>query len=399
MMATLIYIDAKGERSVYDTAAEAAKVRLPERRALLLPPLNRAEGLIWLHAVLEQRKVPVLFDPKMAVIASRVEKLRIGEEDGVLPADAFALFFTSGTTGVPTGVCKTRENIESEVDALAAVFGPMGFERVILTVPFLHIYGFLNGAMLPERLGCETLLKEEFWPQELLTLHEGKKTLVVTTPVFIKSLLRLRRDEPLEHLVFLSSTGLLLESEVEAFEAKYTTTLFQLLGSTETGGVALKRGSTPRWEPLPGVQVTQDEEGGMIVDSPFVGTYRLEERFEILPRPFAMSDIIELLPDGFRLAGRRNELLKIAGKRIAVTELEHLLETGLPVREVLIRIVRDSSRLKDERLSIEVVADVKPDPAEITALLARHYPGIHFAFDIVCVDAVEKNAMGKKVRK
>jgi len=399
MMATLIYIDAKGERSVYDTAAEAAKVRLPERRALLLPPLNRAEGLIWLHAALEQRKVPVLFDPKMAVIASRVEKLRIGEEDGVLPADAFALFFTSGTTGVPTGVCKTRENIESEVDALAAVFGPMGFERVILTVPFLHIYGFLNGAMLPERLGCETLLKEEFWPQELLTLHEGKKTLVVTTPVFIKSLLRLRRDEPLEHLVFLSSTGLLLESEVEAFEAKYTTTLFQLLGSTETGGVALKRGSTPRWEPLPGVQVTQDEEGGMIVDSPFVGTYRLEERFEILPSPFAMSDIIELLPDGFRLAGRRNELLKIAGKRIAVTELEHLLETGLPVREVLIRIVRDSSRLKDERLSIEVVADVKPDPAEITALLARHYPGIHFAFDIVCVDAVEKNAMGKKVRK
>jgi len=399
MMATLLYIDAKGERSVYDTAAEAAKVRLPERRALLLPPLNRAEGLIWLHAALEQRKVPVLFDPKMAVIASRVEKLRIGGEDGVLPADAFALFFTSGTTGVPTGVCKTRENIESEVDALAAVFGPMGFERVILTVPFLHIYGFLNGAMLPERLGCETLLKEEFWPQELLTLHEGKKTLVVTTPVFIKSLLRLRRDEPLEHLVFLSSTGLLLESEVEAFEAKYTTTLFQLLGSTETGGVALKRGSTPRWEPLPGVQVTQDEEGGMIVDSPFVGTYRLEERFEILPSPFAMSDIIELLPDGFRLAGRRNELLKIAGKRIAVTELEHLLETGLPVREVLIRIVRDSSRLKDERLSIEVVADVKPDPAEITALLARHYPGIHFAFDIVCVDAVEKNAMGKKVRK
>lgn len=400
----IIYIDRKGERHTHSLEALKSALQIRAKKEATFEADEKPKLFALLHKAVETGSVPVLFDPKMEVIAQKVESLGIGsyDEEGsgsVLPEEAYALFFTSGTTGAPTGALKSRENIESELDELAGLFGKEGYERVIVTVPFIHIYGFLSGVMLPVRLGCEVLFKEEYWPQELLGLHEGKKSLVVTSPVYIKSLLKLRREEDLGNVTFLSSTGLLLEEEVEAFEKKYNTRLIQLFGSTETGGIAIKRGATPWWTPLADVEVSHDSDGVMAVSSPHLSVYLLEDGLRPMPHPFTTSDIIETEGGRFRLAGRLSEIIKISGKRIAIPEIEHLIEKHLDVKEALIRLERDSSRLKDERLIIEVVSNTKPEAADVTALLKRYYPTINFEFDLRRVENIAKNAMGKKVRR
>ncbi|MGB6018062.1 MAG: AMP-binding protein, partial [Sulfurimonadaceae bacterium] len=215
----IIHIDNAGIRNDTTLAEIQEKQELLARHEATFAAHTKPELFGLLHKAIEQGVTPVLFDSKIDTIAQRVKELGIGhfdevKENSVLPISAYALFFTSGTTGVPTGAIKNRENIEGELDALQALFAPEEFERVIVTVPFIHIYGFLSGLMLPKRLGCEVLLKEEYYPQELMALHEHKKSLVVTSPVYIKALLRLKREQDLSNVVFLSSTGLLVEEEV-----------------------------------------------------------------------------------------------------------------------------------------------------------------------------------------
>lgn len=400
----IIHIDNAGIRN--DTTLEAIQLKqeiLATHEATFSAP-TKPELFALLHKAVEQGVTPVLFDGKIETIAARVKELGIGpfdvaNESAALPTSAYALFFTSGTTGVPTGAIKNRENIKGEVDAQVALFESYAFERVIVTVPFIHIYGFLSGLMLPRRLGCELLLKEEYYPQELTLLHEHKKTLVVTSPVYIKALLRLKREHDLNNVVFLSSTGLLGEDEVECFEKQYNTSLIQLFGSTETGGVAIKRGVDPYWEPLQGVSVTKNFESRMVVDSPYLSTHLLEEKITLMKRPYTTTDIIELDGKKFKLLGRANEIIKVSGKRISIVELENIIETGLGVGDTLITIKKDSDRLKDESLEIKIAGRKMPSEQDVKELLKSHYPEINISFELVSVKMIEKNNMGKKVRR
>ncbi len=400
----IIYINNQGERKNYLLSQLKDDISLLEKDAATFDAPDKPTLFSMLHKAIDTGVTPILFDHKMKIIADRVAALGITAHDqdassSSLPRDAYAVFFTSGTTGVPTGAIKREQNIQGELDALAKLFKEEAFERVIVTVPFVHIYGFLSGVMLPQRLGCEVLFKEEYWPQDLLKLHEDKKTLVVTTPVYLKSLLRLRRDHDLSNVLFLSSTGLLLEDEIQQFQDKYNSRIYQLFGSTETGGIAVKKGTQTLWEPLEGVHISQNHEGVMIVNSPYLSTHLFEENVFLMPRPYMTTDIIERKGNTFKLLGRLNDIIKISGKRISILELEALLEKHLSVKEALIRIVHDSKRLKDEALHIDLVCKTKVEKDDISALLKEHYPDINFDFELETVDEIVKNSMGKKVRK
>ncbi|MEE8588810.1 MAG: AMP-binding protein [Sulfurimonadaceae bacterium] len=400
----IIHIDNAGIRndSTLSEIQEKQEILATEEATFSAHTKPELFGL--LHKAIELGVTPVLFDSKIDTIAQRVKELGIGSYDkksevSALPSSAYALFFTSGTTGVPTGAIKNRENVEGELDALQALFAPENFERVVVTVPFIHIYGFLAGLMLPSRLGCEILLKEEYYPQELMTLHEHKKTLVVTSPVYIKALLRLKRDHDLNNVTFLSSTGLLVEEEVERFEKQYNTKLLQLFGSTETGGVAIKRGLNPYWEPLKGVSVTKNHESRMVVDSPYLSSHLFEEKITLMKRPYTTTDIIELEGKKFKLLGRANEIIKVSGKRISIVELENIIENGFGVADALISIKKDNTKLKDESLEIKIAGRKMPSESEVKELFKSHYPEINFSFELSNVKSIEKNNMGKKVRR
>jgi len=400
----IIYIDPQGERNEQRLSTLKALKTLVHKDAATFDAADKPTLFALLHKAVDMGVTPVLFDKKMQMITQRVAQLGIKPFDvestpSSLPQEAYALFFTSGTTGVPTGAIKSESNIQKELDALEKLLQREEFKRVIVTVPFIHIYGFLSGVMLPVRLGCEVLFKEEYWPQDLLKLHEGKKTLVVTTPVYIKSLLRLRREHDLSNVVFLSSTGLLLAEEVKQFEAKYHTRIFQLFGSTETGGIAIKYGTDEFWKPLTDVHVTRNADGVMQVASPYLSEYLLEETLRVLPHPFTTTDLIDLGQKGFKLQGRLSEIVKISGKRISIVELETLLEKQLKVQEALVKIVQDSARLKDEALQIKLVSKVKVNKADVLALFKTYYPEVNFDFDVETVAQISKNALGKKVRR
>jgi acyl-coenzyme A synthetase/AMP-(fatty) acid ligase len=175
--------------------------------------------------------------------------------------------------------------------------------------------------------------------------------------------------------------------------------LIQLFGSTETGGIAIKRGVNPYWEPLKGVSVTKNHESRMVVDSPYLSSHLFEEKITLMKRPYTTTDIIELEDKKFKLLGRVNEIIKISGKRISIVELENIIENGFGVVDTLITIKSDNTKLKDESLEIKIAGRKMPSESDVKALFKSNYPEINFSFELVNVKIIEKNSMGKKVRK
>ena len=115
------------------------------------------------------------------------------------------LFFTSGSSGFPVGAFKSKDNLEKEVSALKELVQKYKIKKVVVTVPFVHIYGVLAGLLLPLSLDSVRLVvKEDFLPYELLEEATEPNTLVITTPVFIKSLAKLSDDRVLKSNLFIS---------------------------------------------------------------------------------------------------------------------------------------------------------------------------------------------------
>jgi acyl-coenzyme A synthetase/AMP-(fatty) acid ligase len=350
-------------------------------------------------AALQVGNIPLLFDGAMK---SGDEKARVlaqcNPEHYDELEDAAAFFFTSGTSGNSIAVVKTRRELSSEIEAHVRWMKEETFEQCLVTVPFFHIYGFLLGLSLPNALNLPIVTKEHFLPSEILNLCAPKPTLCITNPVFIRAMLRCNEEITLPDTLFISSSGPLEPHEAERFEAKYSTRLIQLFGSTETGGIALRQGGDPVWKPLFGVEISSDQ-GVLAVTSPFVSRSIFDQEFRPLPSLFKTTDIIEMMPDGFTIIGRAAELVKIGGKRLSIVEIERFIEGMEGIDEALGCVEYHSGTLRGEVLTLSLVGDrVKINTTTIKKALHDYFGGIHIESKIVMVESIAKTAMGKKIR-
>ena len=141
----------------------------------------------------------ILFDASNKVLFSKLKDLDIKDfsdpAQGQTPFDQedfLMMFFTSGSTGNPVGALKTRQNLEAEVKALTKLLGQQQFKKVIVTVPFSHIYGALLGLLYPLINDIDIVFKEHFLPHDLLEIIEDD-CLIVTTPLYIKALSKINQ--------------------------------------------------------------------------------------------------------------------------------------------------------------------------------------------------------------
>ena len=341
----------------------------------------------------------VLFDPNHKQLLDFYNNNDINNLSNIESANEKAklLFFTSGSSGFPVGAFKSRENLLLEVQSQHKVLSKREIKRVVVTVPFVHIYGILAGLLLPMELG-EVLLvvKEDFLPYELLEEASHENTLVITTPVFIKALAKLPSEVSLSSTLFISSTAPLSLDDVEQFEDKYSSNVMQLFGSTETGGIAYKIGRGVEWSCLDGVEIAPKEDK-LSVTSPFISNYILKESIETLKQPYVTEDIVEIEKDKFTLIGRSNKLIKIAGKRISATQIENILEEIPEVNKAIVELVYKKELLRSEQILITLEAKNKLDKRVVKEKISQFYGIITIPFHIKYVDKIDYSSVGKKV--
>lgn len=341
----------------------------------------------------------VLFDANHKQLLDFYNNNDINKLEGVdkVNKNAKLLFFTSGSSGFPVGAFKSSENLLLEVQSLKKVVATREIKRVVVSVPFVHIYGILAGLLLPIELDNITLIvKEDFLPYELLEEALKEDTLVITTPVFIKALAKLSESKSLSRSLFVSSTAPLSLDDVAAFEDKYSSNVVQLFGSTETGGIAYKKGRALEWNALDGVRVQSSDEK-LSVSSPFISHYLLDDLIREIQQPYITEDIVKIQENTFTLIGRSNKLIKIAGKRISATQIENIIEEIPEVNRAIVELIYKKELLRSEQIIIILEASNRIDKRLIKEKIAKYYGIITIPFNLKYVDKINYSAMGKKV--
>lgn len=398
-MAELIYIASDGVVTNDNIGISSFGQNVRNEKLNILQGRTKKEHFYEILASFASNETLILYDSKMRSSSEAFTALQGSDKLALLSKKSAAIFFTSGTTGKPTAAFKTLDNILSEVNTHKMFFEAYGIKQVFVTVPLIHIYGYLFGMALPIKLQIDAVIQEEALPHDIIDICSRKPTLCVTNPVFIKAMLRLKDYTDLSKTLFISSTGVLQQSEAQQFEKMYKTKLFQLYGSTETGGIAIRESCDSHWNTLDGVQISE-ENGYLKVKSPYVSEYIFDGEIQQNSSYFTTMDLVGIeSSSAFYLLGRSSELIKIGGKRLSVVEIETYLESLDGIDEALIGVNREAENLRGEKLSIFIVGNqMMVEKQNIKKQLHDYFGGIHFEYKIAFVELIAKTAAGKKQR-
>jgi len=265
--------------------------------------------------------------------------LRIQRPPGLAPAREVPLLpatleavclLTSGSTGMPQPHAKRWGslvvNIRAEAARLAELMGRPSIAglHIVATVPAQHSYGFESTVMLALLGGAVFDAGRPFYPADIADAlaRLPRPRALVTTPLHLKTLLLAGVALPAVDLV-LSATAPLSPQLAAQAEAAFGGPLVEIYGCTEAGQVASRRTTAGEtWTTLGELRITH-ETGRDGVAGPGEEHWVVAGGHVVEPTPLA--DVLELQPphDGrqFRLLGRANDLIHVAGKRSSLAHL------------------------------------------------------------------------------
>lgn len=354
--------------------------------AVALPPnaapetvraLRRRPGVV---ALLHDTDTPDEFDLRPWLGAG--EELSPGTGSaalaGIAGARVIATVYTSGSTGAHQACPKTAAQLLGEAATLARCFAVTPARRVVATVPPHHLYGLLFSVLMPLAAGASFVRETPLHAETVAaTARRHAADLLVSVPIHLRSLMVLDAGE-LPAFAAVFSSGAALPSETAAALGGLGLAVTEIYGASETGGIAWRRhlpgALEATWAALPGVEILADASGRLLLRSPF-----LPPDAAI---PFACEDVIEVVEGGrFRLLGRRDGVLKIGGKRVALAEVEQRLLAQPWLADAAVA----ASAVEGPRGQEIVAAVVARTPGPDTELVARVRQGLLQWFDPVVV--------------
>ena len=254
-----------------------------------------------------------------------------------IAADLAAVcLLTSGSTGAPQPHAKRwgplTANIAAEAARLAEWLqrGSLHGLNIVATVPAQHSYGLESSVLLALLGGASFDAGRPFYPADIAAAlaQLPRPRALVTTPFHLKALVLSGVALPAVDLV-LSATAPLSPQLAARAEAAMGACLGEIYGCTEAGQVAARRTTAgDTWTTLGDLRIAREPAAGDgLGDGPGdESSSREGERFVVsgghVTEPTPLADLLELHDERrFRLLGRANDLIHVAGKRSSLAHL------------------------------------------------------------------------------
>jgi len=323
-------------------------------------------------------------------------KLQIGEAGSgrvdcvptIAGEQLVAIAFTSGSTGTPKANLKYWRELVVGADKAISRFNirPGRVSALVATVPPQHMYGLESSVLTPWRAGVMVHTGQPFFPADVvdaLASVPGPRVLI-TTPLHLQTCLKADLNWP-ELEFIISATAPLSFDLAQQAEETLSTRVMEIYGCTEAGSIASR-------------QITEDAcwhlyDGMSLIFTGQVGYVEGEQ----LPQPVPLDDQIEMIdPQHFRLLGRNEETINIAGKRTSLGDLNHKLNAIAGVNDGVF-IMPESSGAATARLAAFVVAPML-DEATVMQHLKSGIDPVFLPRPLYKVDALPRNEAGKLPR-
>ena len=383
--------DAQPALLVASPASPAASIATAARRERLGPRLEEAP---W-------------FSCDLAAPVAAVE-----------PHEPAAILYTSGTTGRSKGAVLTHRNLASNALVLHDVWRWRDGDVLLHALPIYHAHGLfvaLHGALLN---GSTILFHERFEAGAVIDALPSA-TVFMGVPTFYTRLLddpRLDASLCRAMRVFISGSAPLLESTFMAFRERTGHDILERYGMTEALMVTSnpyegpRRPGTVGW-PLPGVDVRIMSEDGVPAGSDrpgllqlkgpnlFSGYWRNPEKTaedHTSDGYFISGDIAERDGDDFiKIVGRAKDLIISGGFNVYPKEIEMMIDSLPGVAESAVIGVPHPDFGEGVVAVVVAHRSVLLDPAAIRAATASGLAAFKRPKDVIVVEDLPRNAMGK----
>jgi acyl-coenzyme A synthetase/AMP-(fatty) acid ligase len=314
-----------------------------------------------------------------------------------LPDAALAAqVLTSGSTGAPVPHAKhwglLARNTEAGAQRLAQHMGRPTLAGVTLvaTVPPQHMYGFESTVLIALLSGAAFDAERPFYPADIVRALERapRPRMLVTTPFHLKMLLDSGLALPAIDLTVCATAPLSPQLAARA-EGQLAAPLMEIYGCTEAGQVASRRPTAGiEWHTYEGLRLSGD------------GAETIVQGGHV-PQPTPLADVIEVIDaTTFRLLGRSNDLINIAGKRSSLGHLNYHLNMIPGVQDGAFWLPGESAAGGVVRLIAFVVAPgLAPQAlaARVTKALRERVDAAFLPRRIVQVDSLPREATTGKL--
>jgi len=311
------------------------------------------------------------------------------------PGLVAAYVLTSGSTGEPVPHAKPWgllvRNARAESSRLASALGRIDLAgvTVVATVPAQHMYGFESSVLIALHGGAILDAERPFFPADIVAAlaRVAAPRVLVTTPFHLKTVLDAGLPLPPLALV-VSATAPLSPQLAARAEQQLGAPLLEIYGCTEAGQVATRRTTAgAEWRTFDGLRVGGDGDAATVSGGH-------------VPQPTVLADVLEVVDaETFRLLGRSNDLINVAGKRSSIGHLDFHLNSieGVVDGAFWMPPESDGDAAGVVRLVAFVVA---PGVARerIVAALRDRVDAAFLPRRIVHVDALPREATGKLTR-
>ncbi len=307
--------------------------------------------------------------------------------------DAQIWLYTSGSTGKAKKVVKTWHQMMVLAAKAIARFELNENKTpgcVVATVPSQHMFGLETTIFWP------LFSKLQVWSGRPLFAEDIKFAInlvhqpvwLVSTPLHLKKLAQFDTDWSVQNADFqdgseglkvLSATAPLDVELAKTVSRKMRARVFEVFGSTETASIASRETLVfEAWRLYEHNRLQKNDS----TDGYDVIIQDLDERHPL-------QDKIQLLsPTEFSVLGRQSDLIKVAGKRASLADLNRILQNLPQVEDGVFWKPEDS-----ERLQAFVVSDESSQA--IRQQLAKSMDAVFLPRPVHFVERIPRNEMGK----
>jgi long-chain acyl-CoA synthetase len=283
--------------------------------------------------------------------------------------DLAVLMYTSGTSGLPKGVCLTYGNLQTDVDSAIEAAALQKRHRFLGIIPLFHAFGMTAMMLAPIQLGATIIYMARFSaPAALSAIRDQGASIFFGVPSMFAAIAHLKSATAAD---FANTYALITGAEPQpstlrqAFSQRFNVPLLEGYGLTETSPVVAlntpqvrRAGSVGKL--LPGAQLRIADESGNALPPTETGEVLLAgpmifQRYHNLPNEtaaaftpdgfFKTGDLGHLDNDGFLyITGRKKDLIIVAGEKAAPREIEEMLMRHPAVAEAAVLGKKDASR-------------------------------------------------------
>jgi acyl-coenzyme A synthetase/AMP-(fatty) acid ligase len=315
-----------------------------------------------------------------------------------IAADQVAVcLLTSGSTGLPQPHAKRWgplvANIGAEAERLAAFIGrpTLAGLNVVATVPPQHSYGFESSVLLALLGGAAFDSSPAFFPADIAAAlaRLPRPRALVTTPFHLKTLMLSGVALPPVDLL-LSATAPLSPQLAAQAEAGFGAPLVEIYGCTEAGQVASRRTTAGDvWRTLGELTLRREASGDAGAEA---------EQFIVqgghVVEPTPLADVLQLEDaTHFRLLGRANDLIHVAGKRSSLAHLNYHLNRIDGVHDGAFWLPDDVPEAVQRPVAFVVAPTLSA--AQIVQGLRGQLESVFLPRRVVHVNALPREATGK----